>query len=389
MGLASGIADMDRGTLASGVGHAALIVWIAVGGLFSRHDDNPEMAVTEVSLVSSAEFAAIEALSPTAPPPKPSQTDVAVPEAVAPDQAPPAPTAETPPPERAQQTPPPPDPVPDATDPTPPAPEPDPAPQPTAPLSEDPPVTAPTVAERPRERPADRVAPDPTEAPAPDAVPDAAASPAVTPEATPDAAQITPDRPETAAPDAGTVLATEAKKKSDLAPLASSRPRVRPAPRPPAVVASSEIPPDAVSASDVPKDAIADAVAAAAAAMSASSDTPSPAAAPTGPPMTSGEKDALKVAVQACWNVGSLSSEALNTTVTVSVQLAETGIPDAGSIRMTDAVGGSATAARQAYEAARRAIIRCGASGFKLPAEKYGQWKTLELVFDPKNMRMK
>ena len=37
---------------------------------------------------------------------------------------------------------------------------------------------------------------------------------------------------------------------------------------------------------------------------------------PVGPPMTAGEKDALRVAVNACWNVGALSMEALRTTIT-------------------------------------------------------------------------
>ncbi|MDZ4134880.1 MAG: energy transducer TonB, partial [Paracoccaceae bacterium] len=45
--------------------------------------------------------------------------------------------------------------------------------------------------------------------------------------------------------------------------------------------------------------------------------------------------------------------------------------------------------ARQAYEAARRAIIRCGATGFKLPAEKYDQWRNIEMVFNPEKMRIK
>ena len=105
--------------------------------------------------------------------------------------------------------------------------------------------------------------------------------------------------------------------------------------------------------------------------------------------MTAGEKDGLRVAVQACWNVGSLSSEALLVTVTVSVELGQDGKPDAGSITMTEYEGGSDGAARQAYEAARRAVIRCGANGFKLPPEKYDQWRSLELVFNPERMRIK
>ena len=85
--------------------------------------------------------------------------------------------------------------------------------------------------------------------------------------------------------------------------------------------------------------------------------------------MTEGEKDALRVAVQQCWNVGSLSSEALRTTVTVGVSVAQDGMPDAGSISMIGFEGGSEAAARQAYEAARRAIIRCGENGFSCRRE--------------------
>ncbi|WP_276947359.1 energy transducer TonB, partial [Haematobacter massiliensis] len=139
-------------------------------------------------------------------------------------------------------------------------------------------------------------------------------------------------------------------------------------------------------------DAIADAVAAAVAggASSASgSGTGGRGTAPSGPPMTSGEKDALRVAVQACWNVGSLSSEAQNVTVTLGVKMAQTGIPEGGSVRMIGYEGGSETAARQAYEAARRAILRCGAKGFPLPTEKYEQWRDIEMVFNPESMRIK
>ena len=41
------------------------------------------------------------------------------------------------------------------------------------------------------------------------------------------------------------------------------------------------------------------------------------------------------------------------------------------------------------YEAARRAIIRCGAKGFQLPPEKYEQWRNIEMEFNPERMRIK
>jgi hypothetical protein len=93
--------------------------------------------------------------------------------------------------------------------------------------------------------------------------------------------------------------------------------------------------------------------------------------------------------VQQCWNVGSLSTEALGTTVVVSVRMGEDGRPDNGSIRMDSFSGGGDAAARQAFEAARRAIIRCGANGFNLPADKYDQWRDIEMTFNPESMRIK
>ena len=62
---------------------------------------------------------------------------------------------------------------------------------------------------------------------------------------------------------------------------------------------------------------------------------------------------------------------------------------EVGTIRMLSSTGGSGTAAKQAFEAARRAIIRCGAKGFQLPPEKYGQWRDIEMTFNPERMRIK
>jgi hypothetical protein len=42
-----------------------------------------------------------------------------------------------------------------------------------------------------------------------------------------------------------------------------------------------------------------------------------------------------------------------------------------------------------AFDAARRAIIRCGAKGFDLPAEKYAQWREVEMTFNPESMRIR
>ena len=95
------------------------------------------------------------------------------------------------------------------------------------------------------------------------------------------------------------------------------------------------------------------------------------------------------IAVKACWNVGALSSDALRTVVTVGVSMDQSGMPVQGSIRMIGFEGGDDAAARQAFEAGRRAIIRCAKTGYPLPPEKYAQWQEVEIVFNPEKMRMK
>jgi hypothetical protein len=137
----------------------------------------------------------------------------------------------------------------------------------------------------------------------------------------------------------------------------------------------------APSTSDAVAEALAQAMAGGAASPAAGGQS--------GPPMTSGERDALRVAVQQCWNVGSLSSEALRTTVVVAVSMTEDGRPMPETLRMMSYDGGSAEAARQAFESARRAIIRCGANGFNLPPDKYAQWRDIEMTFNPENMRIR
>ena len=111
-----------------------------------------------------------------------------------------------------------------------------------------------------------------------------------------------------------------------------------------------------------------------------------PRAAPSGPPLTGGEKEGLRVAVSSCWNVGALSSEAQETKVTVFVEMGRDGKPVGSSIRMLSSTGGSDVAAKRVFDTARRAIIRCGAKGFPLPVEKYDHWREIEMTFNPEGM---
>ncbi|WP_058333833.1 hypothetical protein [Phaeobacter sp. CECT 5382] len=379
---------MQTGTKISLAGHGLLVGWAAFGAWFSS--DPLPFQVQEVSVISAEEFARLSQQiqapevteNPSAlPPPEDPTTqpqvsqrperrpEVTVPEAVT------APSIEMP-----------------ATT----LPEPQPEPEIAAEIPQPPqqpdtnsPATPSIVPVQPTPeqlRPADRVAPVPVEAPEPEVTIDDLVQPEVAPEA---GAESEQEVQEATAPEAASDrIVTEANESDEAtptvpvtAPSTSVRPKTRPR-RPAPSETAAETP--AADPETNQRSAIEDALAAA---IAGGGEVAAPE--PSGPPLTAGEKDALRVSVSKCWNVGSLSSEALKTTVEVSVSLQQNGKIVAGSVRMVSSTGGSAGAAKQAYEAARRAIIRCGAKGFQLPSEKYGHWRDIVMTFNPEKMRIK
>lgn len=375
---------MQTGTKISLAGHGLLMGWVVFGAWFPS--EPLPSNVQQVALISSEEF---EKLSQQRQAPQ-----------VAPEPAPLNEPAEVQPaPEPAPQ----PDPEPEITQPEPVTPvEPDPQvaelpdaqPEPDVPdtppaASEEPEIAAlvPQVRPEAAPRPVDRVAPEPVAPPEPDTRIDDIVQPEVAPEQGAETEQEVQEA--TAREAASDRIVTEENEGEDVAasaaPAVSKRPMTRPArpqpePEPQVTEAAQPAEPEQSSTSSAVADALAEALAGGA-------DVEAPE--PSGPPLTLGEKDALRVAVSQCWNVGSLSTDALKTTVVVAVSLAQDGRPDTGSIRMLSSTGGASSAAQQAFDAARRAIIRCGARGFQLPAEKYAQWRDIEMTFNPERMRIK
>lgn len=378
---------MNTGFYISVAGHTLLILFLLFGGLFAR-DRLPAVAVSDVTVISSEEFAALQASSP---PQAATETPEPLPPAI---QPPPArPQAETPP-ERAEppvtEAPEVPGPVPEAPEPiaVPPADVADTAPQITPPDDGQDLAALPSDAAPP---PADRVAPE--AAPPPPL--EAETAPEATPEVATDApGEIVEQETDAAAPEeATTEIVTEAEQTRELAPTSSPRPAARPAARPAppeAPVETAEAPrePTPEPQAEAPSDdliaaAVADAVS------QATGQTAAPATnAPSGPPLTGAERDAFRISVQRCWVVD-VGSEAASVTVVVGVSLNPDGTVADGSLRMLEGSGGSDGAIRTAFEAARRAILRCGASGFDLPAEKYDQWRDIEMTFNPEGMRLR
>ncbi|MFK7763189.1 MAG: energy transducer TonB [Roseobacter sp.] len=367
----------------SGAAHVLLLGWMAFGDVFAA--EPLPLQSTDVSVISGAAFDAMVAgtQAPT------SVTEVAQP--AAPDTATDVPDVPTTTEDQTSLTQPAPAETPDAETP------PDVsqiAPLPRADISDQAPVLdqpeadiavlVPEISDTPVPQASERVAPEAVAPPDPEAAPDPVEQAAIAPDTSGESQE---DPTEATAPEAAaTEIVTEAEQPAR--PLERSlRP---PARRPQAPVQAAapapevENPSDTVPAAENTTD---DAVAAALEeALTGAQETPS---VPQGPPLSAGEKETLRVAVSSCWNVGSLSTDALGTTVVVNVAMTQDGKPVNGSIRLASSSGGSEAAARQAFEAARRAIIRCGARGFDLPVEKYSQWQEIEMTFNPERMRVK
>lgn len=369
---------MHTGHVISGTGHALLIGWVLIGGLLTPAHEPFEL--TEVSVISGADFDAMMA----AQQPPESVTDVAQPAAPevpveepdvssAPDEVieQPAPVQTETPPEDA-----PPDVAEVETPPEAPTEElPSDLQEPVGDVA----VLVPEVAPEAAPRPIERVAPESVAQPEPEATPDPVEREAVAPDAEGEATEQ--EQQEATAPEeATTEIVTEATK----APAASPRPPGRrpeaPAPRvaeaEPQVETQAPATERQKTAEPVNNDDVLAALEAAQEAV----------AAPAGPPLSAGERDALRVAVSQCWNIGSLSTEALGTTVVIAVKMNQNGTPVTESIRMLSATGGSDAAARRVFDSARRAIIRCGTRGYDLPQEKFSQWQNIEMTFDPRKM---
>jgi hypothetical protein len=387
---------MNTGQIISGAGHAGLILWVLVAGFFHPSRDVPELAVTSVSLLSARQYEELAAAAvgkPDVPavvdqpaPAEPVLDPAVSPRPLAKPRTDPAPEPQ---PEPLQES------TPDVTQIEPlPVPDEVVAPEPLAPVADvEQPLPVPDTEEaKPQDAP--RVAPVPAETPEPDAEVAETPTPAVSPDAAPDAQVVEEDKPEAAPEAATTQIITEAVETTDkpsLAPTSSARPRTKPPART-AETPEAETPAAAAEAEALPEpeeDSIADAVAAALSEADAEPAGTNGTVENAGPPMTDGEKDALRVAVGGCWNVGSSSSDAMRATVTVGMTMTQAGVPQ--NVRLIASDGQSEEATRVAFDFARRAILRCSneLGGYKLPPEKYDQWRTIEMTFDPERMRIK
>ncbi|WP_426033033.1 hypothetical protein [Cypionkella sp. TWP1-2-1b2] len=417
---------MDKSQILSGIGHAVVITWVVLGDWLFAPRELPPPESVQVSMVSESDLKAMQDAAAKSVKPKADKPEVkpAAKPAPKPQVEAPAPVepevavAEPSPVEPAQPSPD----IPVAVDPQP---------------NEAPPVVAPIAeAEQPIPVPLSTVKPKPRSS---TKITD---MPMVSPEKTPEVAdQTTPEvtdqptnqpvveeqKPAAAPEDAAAQTAPDAVATDapELAPTASVRPRTRP--DKPVVETPVEDPQVALDAqaekdakAEAEKQAKADEKAAKKAQEKADAQAKADAEAtqaavdaalaaevsdapvqdggqtdiPEGPPMTAGEKDGLRVSINQCWNIGTLSTAAQRIKLTLRVEMKEDGTPDSNGITMTTFSGGDEAAAVQAFDAARRAVIRgvkgCGGkAGYDLDPAKYSEWNVMNLNFDASGMRLR
>jgi len=345
---------VQTGTKISGALHVGCIGLAVFGVDFFDSADSTPIQIAEVSIISSDEFATLKTTAPEAAPDvdtapainEPEPTQEAAPEIVQPEK----PVEPTPEPEEQVAIL---------------APEPEPTPAPRIDTQSAP---KPDVNAKEAEETVKETAPDDTAQ---------------------EAEQVEEPKQEQAPKEAATEIVTEAEKPSEYAPTTSSVPRSRPRDIKPKVAEVEK--PDPVEepkpapeepATEEAKDPIAEQIAKdlAEAEKAAQNNGPS---VPVGPPLTGGEREGLVLAVQKCWNVPVGLQNADDLAVVIGIELNPDG-KLAGNPKLLEPSGTPTGALKQAFEAGRRALIRC--APYDLPKEKYEQWRQIEVVFNPEKM---
>ncbi|MDB5410031.1 MAG: energy transducer TonB [Rhodospirillales bacterium] len=328
---------MQRGSLIfSAIFHVAVLAFVFIGlpQLFERKplEDTP-IAVQLVTLADET-----HATQLTKTPPKPN----AKPEPQVAQATPEPPKPEPPKPEPPKQAPPPPPPPPPPPKPPEPQPEPKPTPAPPEPPKEAPPPPPEPKAELPKPEPKPEQKPEPAkpvvEAPKPKAKPE------------PPKQVAKADSKE-----------TQKQQESDFSSLLKNLTKQKTAPSPEDATPKSKAQPAQQQASSQPMNA------------------------PLGSQLTVSEKDLVIQQIQQCWNVPAGAKDAQNLIIDVHIDVASD--RTVTNVQIVDQSRyNSDPFFRAAADSAKRAVLNPRCSPLKLPADKFDQWKSITLSFNPKDV---
>lgn len=102
-------------------------------------------------------------------------------------------------------------------------------------------------------------------------------------------------------------------------------------------------------------------------------------------PISISDIDGVRRQIERCWNVPAGARDADDLVVRIRVEMNPDGTPRTAAI-VDDGAGRSDASYRTAAESALRAVLNPRCHPFKLPPDKYGQWKSMTIVFNPKEM---
>ena len=101
-------------------------------------------------------------------------------------------------------------------------------------------------------------------------------------------------------------------------------------------------------------------------------------------PVTQSEIDAVRRQIEQCWNLPAGAKDAGNLVVSIRVEMNPDGTPRSAVVESSGQQNNPFYQA--AAESARRAVLNPRCHPFKLPPDKYDRWRTMTLIFNPKDM---
>ena len=101
-------------------------------------------------------------------------------------------------------------------------------------------------------------------------------------------------------------------------------------------------------------------------------------------PLSISEIDLVRQQIAKCWNLPAGAKDAGNMVIEIAVAMSSDGTVRSANIKNTGLQ--SDPFLRAMAESALRAVLNKHCQPFKLPRDKYDRWKTMTLVFNPKEM---
>ena len=99
------------------------------------------------------------------------------------------------------------------------------------------------------------------------------------------------------------------------------------------------------------------------------------------PPLLPSETEKFKKTVAECWGVKNFDSTEKGS-ITIALSLDRKGKIDPDSLKSISNTFEDSRSAQNAFQRAKRAVMKCGVNGYDLPTSKYQYWKRMKLTFE-------